>query len=126
MNYVSRFDELLDLNALHNWPIKKQLTPGDVKSGRLIMPVHDVENYIMPRLPVDKSERLSRYRGRIVIDVYDVEREIRYNMELVRKMNGRYSLEDWDQVTLTRHIQAGKGIGMSWVNGMLFFRILSD
>jgi hypothetical protein len=58
--------------------------------------------------------------------VYDVEKEHRYNMELVRKKNGRYRLEDWDQVALPRDIQAGKGIGMSWVNGMLCFRLLSD
>ncbi|KAJ6764974.1 hypothetical protein OIU74_023781 [Salix koriyanagi] len=77
------------------------------------------------RLPAEKSEKLSKHYGRVAVDVYDVEKEIRYNMELVRKMNGRCNLEDWDQVTLTRNIQAGKGIGMSLVNGM-FFRIFSD
>ncbi|KAF9671299.1 hypothetical protein SADUNF_Sadunf12G0032900 [Salix dunnii] len=126
MTYVSCFDELLDLNALHNWPIKKTLTTEDISSGTLALSVHDVESYIVPRLPADKSEKLSKYGGGVVVDVYDVEKEIRYNMELVRKANGICNLEDWDQVTLTRNIQAGKGIGMSLVNGMLFFRIFPD
>ncbi|KAJ6375904.1 hypothetical protein OIU77_000798 [Salix suchowensis] len=86
MTYVSRFDELLDLNALHNWPVKKKLTTEDVSSGTLALSVHDVESYIVRRLPAEKSEKLSKHHGRVVVDVYEVEKEIGYNMELVRKM----------------------------------------
>ena len=58
--------------------------------------------------------------------VYDVERSIRYGMKLVKEQEGGYKLEDWDQVTLLRRIQASQGIRMSLRKGMLRFKIFSN
>jgi len=90
------------------------------------LPTEGVEKYIMPRLPLEQSENLVRNSGKTVMAVYDVERSIRYDMKLVKEQEGGYKLEDWDQVSMLRRIQASQGIGMSWRNGMLHFKIFSN
>jgi hypothetical protein len=122
---VSNFDDFLNLESMHNWPVNKQLTDEDVRSCLTLL-TEGVEKYIMPRLPLEQSENLVRNSGKTVMAVYDVERSIRYDMKLVKEQEGGYKLEDWDQVSMLRRIQASQGIGMSWRNGMLHFKIFSN
>jgi hypothetical protein len=92
---VSNFDDFLNLESMHNWPVNKQLTDEDVRSC-LTLPTEGVEKYIMPRLPLEQSENLARNSGKTVMAVYDVERSIRYDMKLVKEQEGGYKLEDWE------------------------------